>query len=153
MTAGESSIQPAVGRTRIEVGDRVNQGIIAIFCFWIVAVPFIPPCHLMKAAILAAGKGTRMKELTNEIPKPMLKVEGKPILQHIVEGLLTTGIREIFIVTGFRAEVIENHFGDGSRWNARIQCGRQTVQDGTGKAPEVAKDFIGASPFLLTYGD
>ncbi len=94
-----------------------------------------------------------MRELTNEMPKPMLKVWGKPILEHIIQGLLAAGIREIFIVTGFRAEVIEAYFGDGSKWNARIAYGRQAVQNGTGKAPEVAKDFLGDSPFLLTYGD
>ena len=107
----------------------------------------------MKAVILAAGKGTRMKELTHELPKPMLNVQGKPILEHILEGILAAGIRDVFIVTGFRAEVIERHFGDGSKWKARIACGRQAVQDGTGKAPEVAREFIGSSPFLLTYGD
>jgi len=107
----------------------------------------------MKAVILAAGKGTRMKELTNEVPKPMLKVQGKPILEHIIQGIAGAGIREIFIVTGFRAEVVEGYFGDGSKWNARIAYGRQTVQDGTGKAPELAKEFIGSSDFLLTYGD
>ena len=107
----------------------------------------------MKAVILAAGKGTRMRELTDELPKPMLKVHSKPILEHILEGLLRAGVREIFIVTGFRAEAIESHFGDGSKWEAHIACGRQVVQDGTGKAPEVAKEFIGASPFILTYGD
>ena len=107
----------------------------------------------MKAVILAAGKGTRMRELTNELPKPMLKVEGKPILEHILSGILAAGIREVFIVTGFKAETIEDYFGNGARWNARIAYGRQLVQDGTGKAPELARDFIGASPFLLTYGD
>jgi dTDP-glucose pyrophosphorylase len=107
----------------------------------------------MKAVILAAGKGTRMRELTNEVPKPMLKVEGKPILEHILGGLLAAGIREIFIVTGFRAEAVENYFGDGSKWGARVAYGRQLVQDGTGKAPELAKDFVSLSPFLLTYGD
>jgi dTDP-glucose pyrophosphorylase len=107
----------------------------------------------MKAVILAAGKGTRMRELTNEMPKPMLKVLGKPILEHILEGILAAGIREIFIVTGFRAEIVEEHFGDGSRWKARISYGRQVVQDGTGKAPELAKDFAGNDSFLLTYGD
>src|SRR5581483_5128373 len=101
----------------------------------------------MKAVILAAGKGTGMRGLTNEVPKPMLRVQGKPILEHIVEGLLAAGIREIFMVTGFRADVIEAHFGDGSRWQARIAYGRQLVQDGTGKAPEVAKEFVGTSPF------
>ncbi len=107
----------------------------------------------MKAVILAAGKGTRMRELTDELPKPMLRVQGKPILEHIVAGILATGVRDIFIVTGWRAEVVENHFGDGSKWHARIAFGRQTVQDGTGKAPEAAKKFTGDSPFLLTYGD
>jgi dTDP-glucose pyrophosphorylase len=107
----------------------------------------------MKAVILAAGKGTRMRELTNEVPKPMLWVQGKPILEHIVQGLLRTGIRDIFIVTGFRAETIENHFANGANWGARIEYGRQLVQDGTGKAAEPAKAFVGSSPFLLTYGD
>src|SRR5829696_8405774 len=107
----------------------------------------------MKAVILAAGKGTRMKELTQELPKPMLRVQGMPILEHILTGLKASGIREFFIVTGWRAETIEEYFGDGSRWGVKIQYGRQVVQDGTGKAPELAKEFIGSSPFVLTYGD
>jgi UDP-N-acetylglucosamine diphosphorylase / glucose-1-phosphate thymidylyltransferase / UDP-N-acetylgalactosamine diphosphorylase / glucosamine-1-phosphate N-acetyltransferase / galactosamine-1-phosphate N-acetyltransferase len=107
----------------------------------------------MKAVILAAGKGTRMRELTNELPKPMLEVQGKPVLEHILQGIVAAGIRDVFIVTGFRAEVVESYFGDGARWGARITYGRQAVQDGTGKAPEVAKAFVGGSPFLLTYGD
>src|SRR5689334_25048611 len=107
----------------------------------------------MKAVILAAGKGTRMRDLTNELPKPMLRVQGKPILEQIHDGLLRAGIREVFIVTGYRADVIEDYFGDGSRWGIRIVCGRQLVQDGTGKAPELAKAFVGDDTFLLTYGD
>jgi UDP-N-acetylglucosamine diphosphorylase / glucose-1-phosphate thymidylyltransferase / UDP-N-acetylgalactosamine diphosphorylase / glucosamine-1-phosphate N-acetyltransferase / galactosamine-1-phosphate N-acetyltransferase len=107
----------------------------------------------VKAVILAAGKGTRMKELTAELPKPMLRVQGMPILEHIVAGLKSAGIKEIFIVTGFRADVIENYFGDGAQWGVKIQYGRQVVQDGTGKAPDLAKEFIGPSPFILTYGD
>ena len=107
----------------------------------------------MKAVILAAGKGTRMRDLTNEIPKPMLKVQGKPILQHIIEGLLSVGIREFCIVTGWHAEVVESFFGDGARFGARITYVRQVVQDGTGKAPELAKSFAGNEAFLLTYGD
>jgi dTDP-glucose pyrophosphorylase len=107
----------------------------------------------MKAVILAAGKGTRMGELTCELPKPMLCVQGKPILEHILEGLIAAGVRDFFIVTGHRAEAIESHFGDGSKWNARVSFGRQMVQDGTGKAPEVAKQFVGGDDFVLTYGD
>jgi UDP-N-acetylglucosamine diphosphorylase / glucose-1-phosphate thymidylyltransferase / UDP-N-acetylgalactosamine diphosphorylase / glucosamine-1-phosphate N-acetyltransferase / galactosamine-1-phosphate N-acetyltransferase len=107
----------------------------------------------MKAVILAAGKGTRMRELTNDVPKPMLKVQGKPILEHIVQGLMTTGIREFCIITGYRADVVESFFQDGSKWGAKITYARQVVQDGTGKAPELAKPFVGSDTFLLTYGD
>lgn len=107
----------------------------------------------MKAVILAAGKGTRMRELTNELPKPMLKVQGKPILQHILEGLAGNGVREFCIITGWRADVIEKHFGDGSAFGVKVHYQRQLVQDGTGKAPELARQFVGNDPFLLTYGD
>jgi len=107
----------------------------------------------MKAVILAAGKGTRMRELTDALPKPMLKVQGKPILEHILAGLASAGIREVFIVTGYRAEVVEDHFGGGQPLGMHIAYGRQAMQDGTGKAPELAKDFVGADAFLLTYGD
>jgi len=94
-----------------------------------------------------------MRELTNEVPKPMLKVQGKPILEHIIAGLMTAGIREFFIVTGFKAETIENYFGDGKKLGVTISYGRQVVQDGTGKAPEVAREFVGNDNFILTYGD
>ena len=107
----------------------------------------------MKSVILAAGKGTRMGGLTDVLPKPMLTVEGRPILEHIITGLLEGGITEFCIVTGWKAEVIESHFGDGSQLGVSINYVRQTVQDGTGKAPELAKEFVGDDAFLLTYGD
>lgn len=94
-----------------------------------------------------------MGGLTQELPKPMLLVQGKPILEHIVSGLVASGIRQICVITGWRAEVIEGHFGNGHALDAQIQYARQIVQDGTGKAPELAKDFVGADDFLLTYGD
>src|SRR6266404_3008195 len=106
----------------------------------------------MKAVILAAGRGTRMGNLTSDLPKPMLLgKKNKPILEEILEGLLAAGIRDVFIITGFRADVIENYFGDGSKWDACIRYGRQLVQDGTGKAAEPAKSFVADSPLLLTY--
>lgn len=94
-----------------------------------------------------------MGELTHDTPKPMLRVQGRPILEHILLGIIEAGIREVFIVTGHRAEVIEDYFGDGRRWGARIAFGRQWVQDGTGRAPELAREFVGSDDFLLTYGD
>jgi NDP-sugar pyrophosphorylase family protein len=108
---------------------------------------------MTKAVILAAGKGTRMGDLTQEIPKPMLSVQGRPILEHLVEGLKEVGICQFHLVTGWRADVIESHFGDGSRFGVQMSYSRQVVQDGTGKAPELAKDFVGGDDFVLTYGD
>ena len=108
----------------------------------------------MKAVILAAGKGKRMGELTDNLPKPMVSVHGKPVLEHIVERIRDhSSIRDFFIITGHCAETIENHFGDGATWGIHCSYGRQEIPDGTGKAPEIAKAWVGDSPFLLSYGD
>lgn len=107
----------------------------------------------MKAVILAAGKGTRMGELTDETPKPMLLVDGRPILEHIITRLRGVGISEFCVITGWKAEVVEDYFGDGADFQAAITYVRQQVQDGTGKAPDLAKEFLAGEPFLLTYGD
>lgn len=94
-----------------------------------------------------------MGELTQAVPKPMLRVQGRPILEHILAGLAGVGIREICIITGWRADVVEQAFGAGTALGVKVCYVRQTVQDGTGKAPELAKSFVGDDPFLLTYGD
>jgi NDP-sugar pyrophosphorylase family protein len=108
----------------------------------------------MKAVILAAGKGKRMGELTANLPKPMVEVEGKPVLERIIEGLRDEAkITDFFIITGWCGNVIREYFGDGKRWNVDITYGEQVVQDGTGKAPELAKEWAGQDKFLLTYGD
>jgi len=95
-----------------------------------------------------------MGDLTAHVPKPMKEVEGKPILQHIVEGLRDkAGITEIFIITGWCGHVIRDYFDDGLRFNVSVAYGEQVVQDGTGKAPELAKEWVGSDKFLLMYGD
>jgi dTDP-glucose pyrophosphorylase len=106
-----------------------------------------------KAVLLAAGRGTRMRDLTEALPKPMLEVRGKPVLQHIVEGLRDAGLTNLLVVVGWRAEVVKDYFGDGSSLGVRIQYQTQTVQDGTGKVVELAHTFAGDDPFLLSYGD
>jgi UDP-N-acetylglucosamine diphosphorylase / glucose-1-phosphate thymidylyltransferase / UDP-N-acetylgalactosamine diphosphorylase / glucosamine-1-phosphate N-acetyltransferase / galactosamine-1-phosphate N-acetyltransferase len=108
---------------------------------------------IRKAVLLAAGKGTRMKELTNELPKPMLEVRGKPILQHIVEGLRDAGVTDFCIIVGYKADVVRAYFGDGSKFGVKITYVTQIVQDGTGRVVELARDFAGADPFVLSYGD
>jgi dTDP-glucose pyrophosphorylase len=106
-----------------------------------------------KAVLLAAGKGTRMRELTNELPKPMIAVQGRPILQHIVEGLRAAGVTHFLIVVGYRADVVREFFGDGAKFGVSVSYATQVVQDGTGRVVELAKDFASADPFVLSYGD
>src|SRR6516162_6182599 len=106
-----------------------------------------------RAVILAAGRGTRMRELTAELPKPMIEVRGKPVLQHIVEGLRDAGTRELLIVVCYRADAVRDFCGNGSRYNVAIQYETQTVQDGTGRVLELARDFVTNRRCLLAYGD
>lgn len=109
---------------------------------------------VQKVVILAAGKGKRMGKLTKEMPKPMVEVKGRAVLEHIILGLRDFAeVGEFFIVTGHCAEVIENHFKDGSDLKVSITYGRQEIPDGTGKAPELAKDWAGDEKFILMYGD
>ncbi|MDF1657119.1 MAG: sugar phosphate nucleotidyltransferase [Verrucomicrobiales bacterium] len=108
---------------------------------------------LKKAVILAAGRGTRMKELTDDIPKPMMKIKGTPILESIVTGLVSNGVSDVLIVVGYRKEVIIDHFGTGEKFGCKVSYIEQIVQDGTGRVVELAKDFAGDDPFILSYGD
>src|SRR3954453_24090577 len=106
-----------------------------------------------KAVILAAGRGPRIAALTPDVPKPMIDVRGKPVLQHIVEGLRDAGIRDCLIVVGYRAEAVQDFFGDGSLYDVGIQYKTQTVQDGAGRVVELAHAFVTDCPFILSYGD
>lgn len=108
---------------------------------------------ITKAVLLAAGKGTRMRELTDELPKPMIAVRGKPILLHIVEGLRAAGVTHLQIVVGWRAGVVQEFFGDGAKFGVSVEYTTQVVQDGTGRVVELAKNFVGSDPFILSYGD
>jgi dTDP-glucose pyrophosphorylase len=109
--------------------------------------------NITKAVLLAAGRGTRMRDLTAALPKPMLEVHGKPVLQHIVEGLRDTGLTNLLIVVGWRADVVKTFFDDGSKLGVQIHYETQTVQDGTGRVVALARDFVGDDPFVLSYGD
>ena len=106
-----------------------------------------------KAVVLAAGRGTRMRELTVDFPKPMIEVRGKPVLQHIVEGLRDAGARRFLIIVGYHAEMVRNFFGDGRHHQVDIEYATQTVQDGTGRVVNLARDFASGWPFILSYGD
>ncbi|MDD3935976.1 NDP-sugar synthase [Rhodoferax sp.] len=75
---------------------------------------------MTKAMILAAGQGTRVRPLTKTVPKPMIPILGKPLLEYLIEHLASHGIREIMINVAFNHHKIENYFGDGRRWGVEI---------------------------------
>ena len=106
-----------------------------------------------KAVILAAGRGTRMRDLTAAIPKPMVLVCGKPVLQYIIEGLRDAGIERVLLVVGYRKETIIDYFGRGSEFGVQVGYAEQVTQDGTGRAVELAKSFCEDNSFILSYGD
>lgn len=107
----------------------------------------------MKGVILAAGKGTRMKDLTKDKPKPMVETGKSSILEHVFEQVKRAGVKDLFVVTGYYANIIEDHFEDGKEFGLNITYKRQERQDGTGHATILAEEFVNGDTFLLTYGD
>jgi NDP-sugar pyrophosphorylase family protein len=88
----------------------------------------------MRAAILAGGRGTRIEAVYPDLPKPMIPIAGKPLLQHHVEALALQGICEITLIIGYKADVIRNHFGNGSAFGAHIDYIVEDEPLGTGGA-------------------
>lgn len=105
-----------------------------------------------RAMVLAAGLGSRLRPLTDAVPKPMLPVRGKPLLEHHVEALAAAGIREIVINLHHLPDVIVDHFGDGQGWGVRITYSHEPELLGTaGAVKRVAHLFT--EPFFVLYGD
>lgn len=109
----------------------------------------------MKALILAAGKGTRLRPITDYLPKPMIPLHGKPLMEWVLLHLISCGIREFVIAVSYLAEQIENYFGDGERWGVKIAYSYNTVP--TGKAGEIwrARHLLASHQegFLVVPGD
>jgi dTDP-glucose pyrophosphorylase len=84
------------------------------------------------AVVMAGGRGTRLGDLTADVPKPMLQVAGRPILERIVLQLVGSGIRRIYLSVNYKAEVIEEHFRDGHRFGCQIEYLREDEPLGTG---------------------
>lgn len=104
----------------------------------------------MQCVILAAGKGTRLKPLTDNCPKPLVKVLGRPLLDHIVEAL-PSSIDEIILVIGYRGDMIREHCGEEFH-GRKVRYVEQTVQDGTGRALWLVKDML-KGRFLFMFAD
>ena len=106
-----------------------------------------------QAVILAGGKGLHMRPFTFEMPKGLLPVAGKPILEHIVEMLRESGVRDIIFSIGHLGEKIQEHFGDGKKFGVKITYVSEEKEAGTGGALLLAKQHVTSDTFLVIHGD
>ena len=105
------------------------------------------------AVILAGGLGKRMRPLTHSLPKPMLPVAGKPVIEWQVELLKRHGITDIVICGYYLIDKIKNHLGDGSRYGVRIRYSVESKPLGSGGAIKNAQELIGSRDFVAMSGD
>jgi dTDP-glucose pyrophosphorylase len=103
--------------------------------------------------LMAGGFGTRLRPLTSDCPKPMLKIGDKPILELILQGFADVGFHHFYISTHYLPEVIRDHFGDGSRWNVSIEYLHEEFPLGTGGALGLLPHDKINSPIFLMNGD
>jgi UDP-N-acetylglucosamine diphosphorylase/glucosamine-1-phosphate N-acetyltransferase len=106
----------------------------------------------LKAVILAAGEGTRMRPLTYTRPKVMLPIANKPILEHLVTEARQAGIGDFIFVVGYRDEQVREYFGDGGKWGIKIEYCNQRKQLGTADALKRAETLV-SDKFLMINGD
>lgn len=106
----------------------------------------------MKAVILAGGKGTRLSAVAHDLPKSLVPVAGKALIDYQLDWLAREGIGEVLLLTGYRSEQIEKHCGDGSRWGLRLRYLTEREPLGTAGALKAAEEFL-SETFLVVYGD
>jgi D-glycero-D-manno-heptose 1,7-bisphosphate phosphatase len=106
----------------------------------------------MKTVIMAGGKGSRISSLTSSVPKPMIPVNGRPILEYQIDCLKKNNVRDIIIVTGHLGHIIKNHFGDGTKFDCGISYYTETSPLGTAGALYKIKNTL-TDDFLLINGD
>ncbi len=108
----------------------------------------------MEALILAAGRGKRLYPITRSMPKPMVKINGKPILHYILNALKLIGIKKIIIVIGYMGDSIKKYFKNGKEYGIKIDyLFQENYEGGTGNAVGLAKNLIKLDKFLLIFGD
>lgn len=107
----------------------------------------------MRAIILAAGRGERMRPLTDHTPKPLLRAGGKALIEFHIEALVRAGIRELVINHAYLGAQIEQHLGDGSRYGAAIRYSAERSALETGGGILQALPLLGSEPFVVVNGD
>ena len=107
----------------------------------------------MKAIILAGGEGTRLKSVTGDLPKPMVRLCGKPVLEHILDLLKRCCVREACMALRYRPDTIRSYFGDGSSFGMKLSYHEEGMQLGTAGAVRACSAFCGDRDFLVIAGD
>ena len=107
----------------------------------------------MRAVILAAGKGERLKDVAPGLPKPMIRFRGKPLLEHNIDLCKRHGITELFINTHLFPEIVHDYFGDGSNFGVTIRYSFEETLLGTSGAVKNLEGFLRPDPFFVLYGD
>jgi MurNAc alpha-1-phosphate uridylyltransferase len=107
----------------------------------------------MKAMILAAGEGRRMRPLTEHTPKPLLKIAGKPLLEHHILRLKSAGFKEVVINTAYLGQQIADFCGDGSQWGIRLRISSEEALLETAGGIIEALQWLSPDPFLVVNGD
>lgn len=108
---------------------------------------------IKKAVILAGGLGTRLKPFTAAIPKPLLPIGEKAILEVQIERLAQCGFEEVILATNYKADYIENFIGDGSRYEIKVTISRETKRLGTAGPLKLLESQLSDAPFLVMNGD
>jgi dTDP-glucose pyrophosphorylase len=108
---------------------------------------------IKKAIILAGGKGTRLMPLTQAMPKEMLRVGLKPVIEHVVSALKSGGLDQILVIVGRKKESIIDHLGSGARLKVDIYYKIQDEPKGTAHAVFQGRNFIDTDDFVVIYGD
>lgn len=106
-----------------------------------------------KAVVLAAGEGTRLKPITDAIPKEMIRVGKKPAIEHVLSVLKSGGIEDVLIIVGWKKHALIDYLGSGDRLGLKIYFRMQEEPKGTAHAASLAEDFIDDEDFVLIYGD
>jgi MurNAc alpha-1-phosphate uridylyltransferase len=108
----------------------------------------------MRAMILAAGRGERLRPLTDTLPKPLIEIAGKPLIEHHIEALAGAGLSEIIINQGHLGDLLRDTLGDGARWNIQILWSDEQPEAlETGGGIHKALPLLGTAPFLVVNGD
>lgn len=108
---------------------------------------------MIKAFVMAAGAGTRLRPLTYETPKPMVPVVNRPVIHHVLDNLLRHGIKEVAVNLYAHADQIRGYCGDGSRWSLNIRYSQETKLLGTAGAIKRMEGFLEDGPFFVMSGD